>query len=81
MARHHPTHDGPLCPRPATVDQTDLAEAPAQALVEIVPDDRGDVPRLKGVEIERVLDGQDNRRLPLRPRALRLVPPHPGSST
>lgn len=43
------------------VDQAHLAEAETDGLLQVLVDDRRDVPRGERVEIERILDRNDDR--------------------
>ena len=56
MLREQRLDDPPLDPDSAPVNQPDLAKTALVGGDEIFLDDGGDVPRRKGVEIERVLD-------------------------
>jgi hypothetical protein len=56
MPREDGVHDLPLHPDPAAVDQPHLDESPGLGGFQIVGDDRGDVPRREGVQVQRILD-------------------------
>jgi hypothetical protein len=56
MAREHGLHDLPLHPDPPAVDEPHLDESPGLGGFEIVGDDRGDVSRREGVQVQRILD-------------------------
>src|SRR5262249_21435402 len=49
-------HDAALDADAAAVDQSDLGASPGMGRLQVVRDDRGDVARCEGVQIERVLD-------------------------
>ena len=50
-------HDLPLDADAAAMDQPHLGEPSGMSGVEILGNDRGDVTRSEGVQIERILDG------------------------
>ena len=60
MAGEQAMDDRPLDALPPAVDQAHLREASPGRLAEILLDDRRDVPWREGVQVERVLDGQDD---------------------
>jgi len=60
MAGQERLDDGTLGPRAPAVDETHLAETSAGALLQVVVDDARDVARGEGVQVERLLDGQDD---------------------
>ena len=62
-----PSEPPSLGARAATVNEADLAKATPDALLQVVAYQVRDVPRRKGVEVQRVVDRQDDRRTP-RPR-------------
>ena len=57
MAGEDRLHDLPLDADAAAMDQPHLDEPSGVSGVEILGDDRGDVTRREGVQVERILDG------------------------
>jgi hypothetical protein len=56
MAGEDGLHDLTLDADPAAVDQPHLDEPLGLGGLQIVADDRGDVPRCEGVKVQRILD-------------------------
>jgi hypothetical protein len=63
VAREHRLHTRALDAHPPPVDQPDLGEAARVGLAQVVVDDGGDVGGREGVEVERVLDRERDRRV------------------
>lgn len=66
-------HDRSLGPCPPAVNQANLRETAPDALLEVVADDVGNVPRREGVKVEAVPDREDQRGL-FRLRGVRKIP-------
>jgi len=53
--------DAALHPLPAAMDESDIAEPGGVRFVEILLNDRGDVSRREGVQVEGAFDGDPER--------------------